>query len=216
LYCISPTLIPTPKDWENHHKITGFINIPQQKRSTHFLDKTPIELSNWLSNGEKPIYMGFGSNGIGQTEKFSKIIEDLLSKSNERILFCTGWSQFNHFPKHERLFITKYVNHETILPLCKLGIFHGGAGTLATMLRHHLPVIIISFYTDQPTWGKIIERKKLGIHIPVKSLSIKNLLLAIVKVQTTEIKNHVIEIGQKISHEKGLENTIREIETFFK
>lgn len=215
LYCLSPSLISQPKDWESHHKITGFINIPKQKRETHFLDQTTRELSEWLSDGDKPIYVGFGSNGVGNTEKFSKIITEVLEKTNERILFCTGWSQFNNLLKHKNLFVTKYVNHETILPKCKLGIFHGGAGTLATMLRHNLPVIIVSFYTDQPTWGKIVESKKLGVHIPVKTLSFDKLISAIQKTQTDEIKNSITTIGQQIRDENGLDNAITEIEKHF-
>jgi sterol 3beta-glucosyltransferase len=215
LYCLSQSLISQPKDWESHHKITGFINIPKQKRETHFLDQTTRELSEWLSDGDKPIYIGFGSNGVGNTEKISKILTEVLEKTNERILFCTGWSQFNNLPKHKNLFVTKYVNHETILPKCKLGIFHGGAGTLATMLRHNLPVIIVSFYTDQPTWGKIVESKKLGVHIPVKTLSVNKLISAIQKIQTDEIKNSVTTIGQQIRDENGLDNAITEIEKYF-
>ncbi len=215
LYCISQSLIQQPKDWENHHKITGFINIPKQNRENHFLDQTKRELSEWLANGNKPIYIGFGSNGIGNTSKFVNIITELLEKSNERILFCTGWSQFDNLPIHKKLFVTKYVNHETILPQCKLGVFHGGAGTLATMLRYNLPVIIVSFYTDQPIWGKIVENKKLGVHIPVKTLSNDKLISAIQKVQTEEIQNNVSLIGQKISEEKGLDNVINEIEKYF-
>ncbi len=215
LYCLSQSLIPQPKDWESHHKITGFINIPKHKRETHFLDQTTSELSEWLSNGEKPIYIGFGSNGVGNTEKFSKILTQVLEKTNERILFCTGWSQFDNLPKHENLFVTKYVNHETILPHCKIGVFHGGAGTLATMLRHNLPVIIVSFYTDQPTWGKIVERKKLGVHIPVKTLSADKLISAIQKVQTKEIEKNVSIVGQQIRNESGLDNAITEIEKYF-
>lgn len=215
LYCLSPSLISQPKDWESHHKITGFINIPKQKRETHFLDQTTRELSEWLSDGDKPIYVGFGSNGVGNTEKFSKIITEVLEKTNERILFCTGWSQFNNLLKHKNLFVTKYVNHETILPKCKLGIFHGGAGTLATMLRHNLPVIIVAFYTDQPTWGKIVESKKLGVHIPVKTLSFDKLISAIQKTQTDEIKNSITTIGQQIRDENGLDNAITEIEKHF-
>jgi UDP:flavonoid glycosyltransferase YjiC (YdhE family) len=215
LYCISQSLIPQPKDWESHHKIIGFINIPKHKREEHFLDKTPNELKEWLSKGDKPIYVGFGSNGVGNTEKFSKILTDVLEKTNERILFCTGWSQFDNLPNHDNLYVAKYVNHETILPQCKLGIFHGGAGTLATMLRHNLPVIIVSFYTDQPTWGKIIEQKKLGIHIPVKSLTTDKLISAIQLSQTDEIKNSVMKVGQAIRNENGLENAINEIENYF-
>ncbi|HPI12223.1 MAG TPA: glycosyltransferase [Catalimonadaceae bacterium] len=215
LYCLSQSLISQPKDWDTHHKITGFINIPEHKRDTHFLDQTTRELSEWLSDGDKPIYIGFGSNGVGNTERISGILEEVLEKTNERILFCTGWSQFDDLPKHSNLFVAKYVNHETILPQCKLGVFHGGAGTLATMLRHSLPVIIVSFYTDQPTWGKIVERKKLGVHMPVKSLSTDKLISAIQNVQKDEIKSNVAAIGQQIRDENGLANAITEIEIYF-
>ena len=215
LYCISQSLIPQPKDWENHHKITGFINIPKQKRDKHFLDQTPFELTEWLSKGEKPIYMGFGSNGIGNTNKFTKIITEILEKTTERILFCTGWSQFDNLPTHDNLFVTKYVNHETILLQCKVGVFHGGAGTLATMLRHNLPVVIVSFYTDQPTWGKIVEQRKLGVHIPVKSLTADKLISAIQKVETEEIKENILTVGQTIRNENGLDNAVTEIEKYF-
>ena len=215
LHCLSPTLIPQPKDWEPHHKITGFLTVPKQKREGHLMDKIPAELSAWLDDGDKPIYMGFGSNGIGNADKFVTAINGILTQTNERVLFCTGWSQFNHLPEHKNLFVTKYVNHEAILPKCKLGIFHGGAGTLAAMLRHKLPVIIISFYTDQPTWGKIIERMKLGAHIPLKKLTIQRLLAAIEAVQQPEIKQNAAAAGDKINREDGLGNAIKAIEAYF-
>ena len=216
LYCISQTLIPQPKDWESHHKITGFLTVPNKKRETHSFDKITSELTEWLEQGEKPIYIGFGSNGVGKKEKFTTILTEILDKTNERFLFCTGWSMLENFPKHKNLFITKYVNHEVIFPKCKVGIFHGGAGTLAAMLRNNLPVIIVSFYTDQPTWGKIVEKRKLGIHIPVKSLTAAKLISAIQLAQTNGIKNNVLAVGQSIRNENGLENAINEIEKYFK
>lgn len=215
LYCISPTLIPQPEDWESHHKITGFLTVPNQKRETHSFDKITPELTEWLEQGDKPIYIGFGSNGVGNKEKFTTILTKILDKTDERILFCTGWSLLENFPKHKNLFITKYVNHETILPKCKVGVFHGGAGTLATMLRNNLPVIIVSFYTDQPTWGKIVEHKKLGAHIPVKSLTTDKLISAIQLAQTNNIKNNVSAVGQSIRNENGLGNAVNEIEKYF-
>ncbi|MDP9076914.1 MAG: glycosyltransferase [Bacteroidota bacterium] len=215
LYCISPSLIPQPKDWESLSKITGFLTVPAKSREHTELDKIPAELRDWLANGDKPVYMGFGSNGVGNTEKFISIIKDVLTQTNKRILFCTGWSIFEDLPVHPNLYVAKYVNHEAILPQCKAGIFHGGAGTLATMLRNNLPVIIISFYTDQPTWGKIIARKNLGVHIPLKKLTAEKLINALAKVQTAEIKDNVVAIGEQIRNENGLENAVREIEGYF-
>jgi sterol 3beta-glucosyltransferase len=215
LFCLSPSLIPQPKDWSENHKITGFLSIPNHYRENHPFDKIPAALNNWLTAGEKPIYIGFGSNGVGNTEKFIAMLNDILTKTNERILFCTCWGVFENLPVHKNLFVAKYVNHEVVLPKCKAGIFHGGAGTLAAMLRNNLPVIIISFYTDQPTWGKIIERMKLGVHIPVKKLNSGKLLAALKYVQTDEVKRNVIKIGQQIINENGLENAVNEIEKYF-
>ncbi|MCC7245380.1 MAG: glycosyltransferase family 1 protein, partial [Saprospiraceae bacterium] len=215
LYCISPSLIPQPKDWAPHHQITGFINIPQEKRAQHALDQTPVELTNWLQNGTKPIYMGFGSNGVGNPEKVAQIVSKILEQTNERILFCTGWSLFENLPKHPNLYVTKYINHESILPQCKTGIFHGGAGTLATMLRCNLPVIIVSFYTDQPTWGKIVERRRLGRHIPFKKLTTAKLLSALNDCQSSEIRQNIENAGQVIRAENGLKNAVSAIEHYF-
>lgn len=214
LYCISPSLIPQPKDWEDNHKITGFLTVPELEKTTPD-DGSAVALNTWLQQGSAPVYIGFGSNGVGNTEKFAAIIAEVLNKTQERILFCTGWSVFEDLPKHQNLFVSKYVNHQTVLPQCKAGIFHGGAGTLAAMLRHNLPVIIISFYTDQPTWGKIIARKQLGMHIPVKQLTAEKLMSAITEVQSKEIKERVAEIGDQIRNENGLGNAVREIESFF-
>ena len=215
LYCLSPALIPQPKDWDDNHKITGFLTVPKHYRENHPFDEISPALNNWLTAGEKPIYMGFGSNGIGNVTKFESILNDILTKTNDRILFCTGWGLFENLPVHKNLFVTKYVNHEAILPKCKAGVFHGGAGTLAAMLRNHLPVIIISFYTDQPTWGKIVERMKLGVHIPLKKLNSAKLLSALACVLTDEVKRNVAKIGRQIKNENGLENAVREIEAYF-
>ncbi|WP_259067877.1 glycosyltransferase [Mucilaginibacter sp. X4EP1] len=215
LYCLSPSLIQRPKDWDEHHKITGFLTVPEVTSVNNFKDESPAALNDWLQQGDKPIYIGFGSNGVGNTEKFVAILKTILHNTNERILFCTGWSLFENLPVHKNLFIAKYVNHQAVLPKCKVGVFHGGAGTLAAMLRNDLPVIIISFYTDQPTWGKIVERMNLGAHIPVKKLTAEKLIAALAKVQTAEVKNNVAAMGEQIRNENGLENAVNEIENFF-
>jgi len=215
LYCLSSTLIARPKDWDSHHKITGFLTVPEREKVKQYHDDSP-GLNDWLQQGDKPIYMGFGSNGVGNTGKFVHAINEILTKTNQRVLFCTGWAQFDNLPVHQNLFVTKYVNHTTVLPRCNAGVFHGGAGTLAAMLRNDLPVIIISFYTDQPTWGKIIERLGLGAHIPVKKLTAEKLISAIKKVNASEVRNRVAIIGEQIRNENGLENAVNEIEKFFK
>lgn len=72
---------------------------------------------------------------------------------------------------------------------------HGGIGTIHSALKAGLPLIIASIFADQPIWGKIIERKGLGVHIPFKEISSKKLIKAFDKVMTNEIGDKVSTVS---------------------
>lgn len=212
LYCISKHLIPQPADWKSHHKITGFVSVEQTHRNGHMQEQLPEDLKAWLAEGDAPVYIGFGSNAVGDAVKVTTIVERLLKETNYRVLFCTGWAVYDSIPQHERLYVAKYLNHEQVFPRCSVGVFHGGAGTFAAMLRHGLPVVIVSFYTDQPTWGKIAVKKQLGTHVPYKQLSFERLKTAIAAADNETIRTNAKRMGQAIVAENGLENVLHEIE----
>ncbi len=207
VYAFSETLISRPKDWSLNFKIAGFLSLNQEVNNT---DKT---LETWLNNGEKPIYIGFGSIPI--PKKLLEFIPQILAKTSERIILCKGWSMIGELPTNENLFVIDKADHQWLFPRCKVAIFHGGAGTLSTVLKTKLPSIIISIFADQPIWGKILEHKKLGVHIPVKSLTADKLISAIRLSQSDEIKNNVLAVGEQIRNENGLENAVYEIEKYF-
>jgi sterol 3beta-glucosyltransferase len=207
IYGFSETLIPRPKDWALNYKISGFISMNQEVAQTDKIIET------WLNKGKKPIYIGFGSIPI--PKKLLEIIPYLLSSTNERFILCKGWSITDELPANENLLVIDKADHQWLFPQCKAAIFHGGAGTLSTVLKSKLPAIIISIFADQPIWGKIIKLKKVGVHIPAKSLTADKLISAIQLMQTDEIKNNAFEIGQTISNENGLDNAINEIEKYF-
>ena len=213
LYSFSPLLIAQPKDWLPHHQITGFLPPPPGNNTN--AAEIPKSLSVWLQAGVKPFYMGFGSNAVGDPAKICTIIEDILSSTQDRILFVTGWAIYPTIIPHPNLYVIKSINHDKIFPFCKAGIYHGGAGTMARLLRHNLPLIVISFYTDQPTWGKIIEGKKLGVHIPYKKVNSQNLISAINKVQVQDIVDNVREFGKKLREENGIEKLLGYLIQFF-
>jgi sterol 3beta-glucosyltransferase len=207
IYAFSESLIPRPTDWALNYKITGFLSL---NKETSKIDKT---LESWLNKGEKPIYIGFGSIPI--PKKLLKIIPQILANTSERIILCKGWSITNDLPVTENLLVIENADHQWLFPKCKVAIFHGGAGTLSTVLKSNLPIIIISIFADQPIWGKIVENKKIGFHIPAKSLTADKLISAIRLAQTDEIRNNVFAVGHTIRNENGLDNAITEIEKYF-
>ena len=92
IYPVSKFLFTQPNDWDSNTHITGFLSVPNSSRTNHFMEKVPAELEEWLGQGEKPIYIGFGSIPIPDPEKMMSIIMEILNTTSNRIVFCIGWS----------------------------------------------------------------------------------------------------------------------------
>jgi sterol 3beta-glucosyltransferase len=127
----------------------------------------------------------------------------------------TGWSVLDDLPVHPNLFVAKYVDHERLLPRCSVAVIHGGIGTVAAVLKSGIPVIVVSILADQPVNGKIIEKRKLGFHIPFKKLTAQNLLTAIDATQNPGILAHCRTTAAHIRSENGIEKAARLIEDYF-
>jgi len=215
LYAFSPQLIAKPKDWKSNCDITGYLTLPEKNREANEIDKIPDGFEEWLNRGKKPVYMGFGSMPVPDAELFGNILKEILLKTGERIVFCKGWSVIENLPQHENLFVLKSINHEWLFPKCKAAMIHGGAGTTAAVLKAKIPAIIVSVFGDQPWWGKLIEGKKLGVHIPFKKLTSQKLLRAIEMTETSLIQKNILEIATKINNEDGLKIAIDKLEEYF-
>lgn len=215
-YTMSRALISRPEDWSSNVHITGIFKLPSESREDHIMDKTPEGLENWIAEGEKPVYIGFGSIPIPDVEKFRKILIKLLENSQERLIFGLGWSVIPNIPDNPNLFVVKYVNHDWLFPLCKLVINHGGHGSVGSVLRARIPVLILSILADQPYNGKLIEQNKVGIHIPFSKISYHKVKKAIKKLQEPLFLENAKQIGDQINEENGVLEAVNIIEAYFK
>ncbi|HLA59895.1 MAG TPA: glycosyltransferase [Puia sp.] len=210
LHCFSPALLPRPGDWPAEIDITGFLFLPARVQSD-----IPAELKRWLDNGERPIYIGFGSIPVPDPHLFKSILSSLLAKTSYRFVFCYGWTPPMDLPENKRLFQINAVSHELLLPYCRTAIIHGGVGTTAAVLRAKIPVIITSIIADQPWWGRIIEEKRVGVHIPFKKLTVQKLMTALKTTEGKELRQRAFRLGEQINLEDGLFNTINKLEEYF-
>ncbi|HTR30773.1 MAG TPA: glycosyltransferase [Puia sp.] len=206
LFIFSPQLIPRPADWSAHCQVTGFLTLDEQPTIDPRLD-------NWLKAGDPPLYIGFGSIPIPDQKRLSAIIGELLM--THRIVFCKGWSSLPDLPQHPSLFTLDHADHSWLLPQCKVAIHHGGAGTVGAALKAKIPSIVVSIFGDQAMWGKIVQRRAVGRHIPFKHLTTKKLLRAIRAATSPPISPTVITIGEKVMHEDGIANAIEKLATWF-
>ncbi len=209
LHCFSPSLLARPNDWPAEIDITGFLFLPAKVQSD-----MPAGLNEWLANGEKPVYIGFGSIPVPDPRLFKSILISLLEKTRHRFVFCYGWTPPMDLPENKRLFQINSVSHDLLLPRCQSAIIHGGVGTTAAVLKAKIPVIIISIIADQPWWGKIIAQKGAGVHIPFKKLTAQNLLKALSAIEENVLRQNALRLGEQINLENGLLNTISKLEKY--
>jgi UDP:flavonoid glycosyltransferase YjiC (YdhE family) len=90
------------------------------------------------------------------------MISAACAQLGERALVCSGWTDFSHVPRFEHVKVVAAVNHAAIFPACRAVVHHGGAGTTAAGLRAGVPTLILWMLGDQPLFGSVVKRLKVG------------------------------------------------------
>lgn len=207
--CIfSPHIFPRPEDWPSTVQLSGYWVINPKEGET-----LSMEIMQFLEEGEPPIYMGFGSMPIKHQMKILKGFEEALKATNQRGIFCGGWSEIDDFQPEEpsKFLLIKEAPHELLLSKCKLAIHHGGAGTTGASCRAGIPTLIYSVIFDQPFWA--FRMAQLGIGpidpIPLKDFNVGHLVQSIKFCLGEGPQLKAKELSEKLLAEDGVENGLR-------
>jgi len=199
----SPALLDRPKDWPLNTHLVG----PWFKKDNESLSQNVVDFVN-----RKPtVYAGFGSMKKGNPEKIATEIIKGCKALNMQVIISSGWGglavgpQFKNDP--EVLFLDS-VSHSNLFPLVKVVLHHGGIGTTHAALRAGTPSVIVPFIVDQPWWAHKLYKQNLGPKsLPLRKLKSKNVSKRISQALT--YKQNVIDVSQKMSEDKGIEETLR-------
>lgn len=157
LHAYSPTLSPRPGDWPETTMITGFWRFEDQSKWEP--DKA---LEKFLSAGEAPIYLGFGSMPWG-AQRNTEIIAKALQLWGGRAVIGRGWGGIKaELLPQGQVHVVDHVPHSKLFPLMKALVHHGGAGTTHTGLYAGRPSFIVPQFFDQPYWGRIVNEMGAG------------------------------------------------------
>jgi UDP:flavonoid glycosyltransferase YjiC (YdhE family) len=119
-------------------------------------------VASWIAAGTPPIYFGFGSVPIESPAETLAMIGAACAQLDERALVCSGGTDFGDFPDAEHVKVVGTVNHTAIFTACRAVVHHGGAGTTAAGLRAGVRTLILWIGFDQPHWGTVVKRLKVG------------------------------------------------------
>ncbi|MFI5511731.1 glycosyltransferase [Mycobacterium sp. NPDC051804] len=134
------------------------------------------EVAAWISAGTPPIFFSFGSTPLESTGDTFAMISAACAKLGERALICGGWSDFSGISHPEHVKVVSAVNFAAVFPACRAVVHHGGSGTTATSLRAGVPTLILWTMADQPLWGLVVKRLKVGTARRFSTTTQKSLL----------------------------------------
>jgi UDP:flavonoid glycosyltransferase YjiC (YdhE family) len=204
----SSAVIPRPPDWPASVHITGYWFDDAQSRW-----QPPAELEAFLSRGQPPVYVGFGSMAGRDPGHFTGIVLQALAQSGQRAVLATGWGGMNALRTPEDVFVLDAAPHGWLFPRMAAAVHHGGAGTTAESLRAGLPTVIVPFIVDQLFWGKRVHALGAGpAPIQAKKLTAGRLADAIRQATSdAAIRQRAAAIGRAIRAEDGLDQAVRVI-----
>lgn len=212
LVASSPALFPPPPDWNDRYHFCGFFNLPDSRESYQM----PDDLAQFLSAGEPPVFMTFGSM-LAFEESPCERIELLLEATRIagcRAIIQANWNDWPHLPESPDIYRMIRAPHHHIFPHCKAVVHHGGAGTTQTATLAGCPSIVVEHFTDQPLWGSVVHRNGMAPKMLHRhSLTAKKLARAIQTVlKTPSMKKKAEQIGAAMKQEDGVARAVNLIE----
>lgn len=208
LLAFSEHVVPPAPEWGDNYQMTGFLFLDDNQSWT-----PPDDLAAFLSSGEKPVYIGFGSMPTSNPEHITQMILDALKISGDRAVLLSGWAGIGNVDLPDTVHVVDNVPHNWLFPRMKAVVHHGGAGTLAAGLRAGVPSVIIPHMADQPFWGRRVAALGVGpkaINHP--DLNAERLGQALKQTHSPEMQRKAQELGEKIRAEDGVARAVELIE----
>ena len=198
----SRLLVPRLDDYGIHRPFTGFLTPDHELRASLGESHIDSSLDSWLSAGEPPAYFGFGSMPVTGPAAMLAMIKRVSGRLGLRALVSAGWSGMQAgADDDERLRITGALNHDLVLPRCRLAVHHGGAGTTAASVSAGIPSFVCSVFADQLFWGARLAQLGCGVHVRFPSLDERSLEAGLRRLLDPEVLRRSVALGIQLQSE---------------
>ena len=229
----SPTLMPRPKDWPSHCSVAGACGLPE-----HTSEDCLQQLKRLSARSELPlIYVGFGSMILTSAELklLFQWIDYAVSSMSIRILFqITDGKLINEISTIQRsmtsqcfvvndleelsamesptvqvIVLTCVVSHEALFQRCSGVVHHGGSGTTHRSLSAGRPTMIVPFFADQFSLGKMVQRLGCGPEpLPLCKHSTVTFAAGVASLLSTGCKEAALALSRQLMREDGVEAAV--------
>lgn len=162
-------------------------------------DQSPLpdHLSNFLANGEPPVYFGFGS--MRAAEQTSRVLIEAARALGLRSIISQGWGNLNLIDAGTDSISISDVSHDKLFAQVAAIVHHGGAGTTTTAARGGKPQVIVPHVYDQHYWASRVQKLGVGVSGPVRDeLSVDALVQALRECSRPELAAHARTLAGRV------------------
>jgi UDP:flavonoid glycosyltransferase YjiC (YdhE family) len=131
------------------HRFCGHWSTPSLLAS----EPLPAEVESFLSSGEPPVLLTFGSSGQIDPVGSEALLVEIAERSGLRAIVQLGPGGA-HRSMSGRMCFAGSTNHARLLPRCAATLHHGGAGTTHAVLAAGRPSVVVGFMEEQIAWGR--------------------------------------------------------------
>jgi len=205
LQAYSPALVPDLMDYPANRPIIGFLTPERDLQQRLGEVEIDPDLDAWLTDGEPPVFVGFGSMPVIDTAAMLEMITTASDRLETRVLIGAGWSRLSqHQISGDRVRIaTGVLNYDRVLPRCRVAVHHGGSGTVAASVGAGIPTFVCSLVADNPFWGARIEQLGVGVHERFAKLDQDTLVAGLRRAFQPQVSARAAEIGAVVRAETG-------------
>ncbi|GAA4459943.1 glycosyltransferase [Phytohabitans houttuyneae] len=197
----SPTLVPG-LTWDAYRPIVGDLRLTPADLHRAGMSTLDPELARWLDAGEPPALITFGSTLVPDPAAMMAAIGRVCRSLGLRGLVVTGWGLSGIKPSTTpELRVVPYVDYDVVLPRCAMVVHHGSATITAAGVRAGLPTMVCSSFTDQPFWGRQLERLGAGVHIRFTDLTEERLRSGMSRLTEEPVRRRAAELGERMRAE---------------
>ncbi|MCU1608457.1 MAG: UDP-glucose--sterol glucosyltransferase [Pseudonocardiales bacterium] len=204
----SPTVVPRPVDWHPQLRVAGYW---WPHTCPHWT--APALVTDFLSSGPPPVFIGFGSMMPGNREQLSDIAGRALRQARLRGVVQSGWAGLSVM--NDDVITIGNLPHDWLLPRMAAAVHHAGAGTTGAGLRAGVPAVPVPVLTDQPWWASRLVQLGVSPEVVPHSQLTPDRLAAAMTAATSHPRfgRRAAELAIRLADEDGAGAVSRAVAT---
>ncbi|MER8187724.1 glycosyltransferase [Kitasatospora sp. NPDC094015] len=200
----SPSVVRRPADWAPIARISGYW-WPYENPDW----QPPQALRAFLAEGPPPVFVGFGSLVVGDTDRLGRTVSAALRAAGLRAVVQPGWTGLR--VEGPEVLTVDEVPHSWLFPRMAAVVHHCGAGTTGAGLRAGVPAVPVPAQLDGNFWAARLAG--LGVApepVPLRRLTADRLAGALRQAVTDPAyRERATGLAARLAAEDGAADVLR-------